>query len=242
MPSHHKSLIWPAAWTCLACAILVWLGVWQLQRLAWKGKIIGEIETRAKAPPQQLPPLAAWPELRPDDYAYRHVEVDGTFLNDDEALVFTPSSGRTSGGPDSGYLVLTPLRLKSGGFVIVNRGFVSLDRKDQSSRTARLIEGETHLTGLMRPPEARNYFTPPDEPAAGRYFTRDPSLIAAHYGLSPAAPFSVDVDDVPLPGGWPKGGTTLLNIPNNHLSYALTWFGLALTLLGVFAAFAWQKR
>ncbi len=137
------------------------------------------------------------------------------------------ASGGTAGSQDPGYLVLTPLRLKSGGFVIVNRGFVSLDRKEQSSRTAGLIEGETHLTGLMRQPEARNYFTPPDEPAAGRYFTRDPSLIAAHFGLSPAAPFSVDVDDIPLPGGWPKGGTTVLQYSEQSfvLRLDLVWLG-----------------
>lgn len=242
MPSRLKSLLWAAAWTCLACAILVWLGVWQLHRLAWKEKVIGQIETRAKAPAQPLPTIAEWPGLRPDNYEYRHVAVDGTFLNEDEALVFSATSGGATGGTEPGYLVLTPLRLKSGGYVIVNRGFVPLDRKESHTRAAGQISGETHITGLMRPPEPRNYFTPPDDPAAGRYFTRDPGLIAAHFGLATAASFSIDADDAPVPGGWPKGGTTVLNIPNNHLSYALTWFGLALALLGVFAAFAWQKR
>ena len=114
-----------------------------------------------------------------------------------EALVFRPSGG--SAGKEPGYHVLTPLRLTSGGYVIVNRGFVPLDRKEQSSRLAGQIKGEIMVTGLMRQPEARNFFTPPDKPAAGQYFTRDPGSIATHFGLAPAAPFSIDADDAQFP-------------------------------------------
>ena len=232
--------MWPAAVTCVATAILVLLGVWQLHRLVWKEGLIAAIETRANAAPQPLPPIAEWPKLRPEDYEYRHVSATGTFENDKEALVFRPSGGRA--GKEPGYHVLTPLRLKSGGYVIVNRGFVPLARKDQSSRLAGLTQGETEVTGLMRQPEARNFFTPADDPASGHYFTRDPILIAKHFGLAPAAPFTIDADATSGPRGWPNGGATVRDLPNNHLSYALTWFGLALTLIGVFAALAWQRR
>jgi surfeit locus 1 family protein len=240
MPRPRGGLAWPAAFTCAAAAILVSLGVWQLHRLAWKEGLIADIEVRANAAPQPLPPITDWPKLRPEDYEYRHVAVTGTFENSEEALVFRPSGGLASKQP--GYQVLTPLRLKTGGIVIVNRGFVPLDRKEQSSRLAGLIEGETTVTGLMRQPEARNFFTPADDPAAGLYFSRDPGLIARHFGLANAAPFSIDADATPVPGGWPKGGATERNLSNNHFSYALTWFGLALALIGVFAAFAWQRR
>ncbi|WP_036258387.1 SURF1 family protein [Methylocapsa aurea] len=235
------SLLWPALFTCAAMAILVSLGVWQLQRLAWKEGVIAQIESRAKAAPQPLPEPAEWPNLRPDSYEYRHVHLDGRFENDKEALVFRPSGGG-SGIKTPGYLVLTPLRLPSGAYVIVNRGFVPMDRKEPQGRLAGKIEGETRVIGLMRQPESRNAFTPADNPASGQYFTRDPALIAAHFGLTQAAPFSIDADAEPVPGGWPKGGATELSFPNNHLSYALTWFGLALALLGVFVVFAWQKR
>jgi surfeit locus 1 family protein len=239
MPRPRGSLVWPAAFTCVAAAILVSLGIWQLQRLAWKEGLIAEIEARANAAPQPLPPIAEWPKLRPEDYEYRHVAVNGTFEHGEEALVFRPSGG--SAGKQAGYHVLTPLRLKLGGTVIVNRGFVPLDRKEQSARLAGLIQGETTVTGLMRQPEGRNFFTPADDPAAGTYFTRDPGLIAKHFGLANAAPFSIDADATQIPGDWPKGGATERNLPNNHFSYALTWFGLALALIGVFAAFAWQR-
>ncbi len=244
--SRAAQLVWPAIATFVGCACLIALGVWQLHRLAWKEGLIAEIAARAKAPPSALPSPDEWGALRPDAYDYRHVAFDGVFDNRKEALVFRPSGGA---GEGPGYLVLTPLRLASEAFVIVNRGFVPLDRRDPASRPGGQIEGPVHVAGLMRPPEPRNLFTPADHPEKGVYFTRDPALIAAHFGLAPAAPFSVDADPTPTPGGRPRdgqdgphGGATELSFPNNHLSYALTWFGLALALLSVFAAFAWRSR
>ncbi|WOJ88229.1 SURF1 family protein [Methylocapsa polymorpha] len=238
MRSRLARLFWPFVFACAVGAVLAGLGVWQMQRLAWKAGLIAQIEARAKAPPEPLPAMAEWPKLRPEAYEYRHVEFDGRFENDKEALIFRASGG---GRREPGYLVLTPLRLSSGGYVIVNRGYAPADRKEPGARMAGEIEGETHVSGLMRQPEPRNSFTPADDPAAGLYFTRDPALIAAHFGLAEAAPFSVDADDAPVPGGWPKGGATELAFPNNHLSYALTWFGLALGLFGVFGAYAWRE-
>jgi surfeit locus 1 family protein len=235
MRRPRGSLIWPAIFTLAASAILISLGVWQLHRLAWKENLISEIKLRANAAPQPLPAAADWPRLRPEDYDYRHVVAEGVFENGKEAFLFRP-------GSEPGYHVLTPLRLKSGGYVIVNRGFVPTSHKQPGSRASGQIEGETKVTGLMRRPEARGFFTPPDDPAAGDYFTSDPAELAKHLGLALAAPFTIDADVSPVPGGWPKGGTTVLTLPNNHLSYALTWFGLALALFGVFAAFAWQNR
>ncbi len=238
MRSRLARLVWPFVFAGAAGAVLMGLGVWQLQRLAWKARVIAQIEARAKAAPEPLPAMAEWPNLRPEAYEYRHVQFDGRFENNKEALIFRASGG---GRREPGYLVLTPLRLSTGGYVIVNRGYAPADRKEPSARIAGEIEGETHVSGLMRQPEPRNLFTPADDPAAGLYFTRDPALIAAHFVLAQAAPFSVDADDAPVPGGWPKGGATELAFPNNHLSYALTWFGLALALFGVFGAYAWRE-
>ena len=235
MSARFRPLIAPAIFTLLMGAVLVGLGVWQLERLDWKTAILARIEARTNAPPQALPPLSAWSTLNPDDYEYRRVDLAGTFDHAEEALVFRG----TAAGP--GYFVLTPLRLASGGTVIVNRGFVPTDRADPASRKAGQIAGVVHITGLMREPEPRNTFTPTDDPATGHYFTRDPALIATHFGLRDAAPFSVDADATPVPGGLPKGGTTEVAIPNNHLSYALTWFGLAAGLVGVFCVLVWRR-
>lgn len=232
---RSRSLVWPAVFTALAGALLISLGVWQLRRLSWKEGLIAQIEARAHLPPEPLPAAGVWSKLRPEDYEYRHVTARGTFDHTKEALVFRA-------GKEPGYHLLTPMQLTSGGYVIVNRGFVPADRKDKSTRLAGEIMGETVVTGLMRAPETRNLFTPPDRPQAGEYFTSDPVLIAAHSGLMPAAPFLIDADATEIPGGVPRGGTSVLALPNNHLSYALTWFSLTAALFGVFAAFAWQSR
>jgi surfeit locus 1 family protein len=221
-------------------AILVSLGVWQMQRLSWKEGLLAEIDSRIHAAPQPLPAAALWPSLEPEDYEYRHVSVTGTFEHQNEALVFQGVSGLAD-APGPGYLVLTPLRLDDGSHVIVNRGFVPAEDKDPASRAAGEIAGPTTITGLMRSPEERNLFTPADDPQKNLYFTRDPALIAAHFALAGPAPFTIDADQAPVPGGLPHGGTTIVDIPNDHFEYALTWFGLAAALVGVYAASIFKR-
>lgn len=236
--SPTRSLLVAGAVVVCAVALLLSLGFWQLRRLEWKEAIIARIETRVNAPPQPLPPPETWSTIQPDDYEYRRVTVRGTFEHDKEAYVFHAAGSQTR---EPGWLVLTPLRLPSGAHVIVNRGFVPMALRDPALRDAGQVTGETQVTGLMRAPEARNPFTPDDQPDSRVWHVRDPASIASYFDLQRAAPFSIDADDAPNPGGWPKGGETTLSIPNNHLSYAMTWFGLAATLIGVFAVFAWRR-
>lgn len=238
-PLRRKGLAVPLIFFLGASAVLISLGVWQLHRMKWKEALIAEITTRAKAPPRPVPEPSTWSALAPDTYAYRHVELSGTFDNSKEAFVFY-GAGPHDWGP--GYLVITPFQLASGGIILVDRGFVPVSLAPKSARAQGEIAGETHITGLMRAPQSRNFFTPPDEPDKGIFFTRDPGPIAAHLGLPGAAPFIIDADDHSVPGGWPKGGMTEIDIPNNHLDYAITWFGLAGGLLAVFLSFLVRYR
>lgn len=225
----------------IGIGLLSGLGFWQLQRLAWKETILAQISARGNAAPAPLPPRAQWVSLDPDDYDYRPVAFFGVFDHTKESRLFRASAtGAASDGP--GYEIFTPLRLRDGGTVIVNRGFVPADRLDPTTRAAGQIAGQTEVTGLMRRPESRNAFTPADEPEKNLWFTRDPAALAAHWGLADAAPFSVDADTTGNPGGWPKGGATVMKIPNNHLSYALTWFALAATLAAVAAVFIVKRE
>ena len=235
MIGRLRPLVLPAIWTLLVGAILVALGVWQLQRLAWKEAILARIDARTRAAPIPLPPPRTWAALDPKDYEYRRVTLHGTFDNSRETPIFRSSET----GP--GYLVMTPLHLAGGGTVLVNRGFVPDKLKAPDSRLQGQWDGDATVTGLMRGPESRNAFTPTDDAAKDIFFTRDPVLIAAHDNLRDAAPFTVDADATPNAGGWPRGGATETAIPNNHFSYALTWFGLALGLFGVFVAYAWTR-
>jgi surfeit locus 1 family protein len=238
--SRARSLLWPGVFAALGCALLIWLGVWQLERLRWKETLLAQIDARVNTAPEPLPPPDAWARLVPDDYEYRHVAAAGVFEHDKEAYVFR--TGALHGETTSvGFHVLTPLRLANGTNVLVNRGFVPQDKRDPASRREGQIAGEVAVTGLMRAPEERNWFTPADDPANRIWYTRDAQAIASALNIPQVAPFVIDADDVPVPGGLPQGGATQIAIPNNHLSYALTWFGLAATLLGVFAAFAWRR-
>lgn len=218
----------------ILAGLLAGLGFWQLNRLAWKEGLIAQIEARAHAAPVALPPETAWAGLDPADYEYRHVTLSGVFEHDKEAYSYRPGGSP----PQPGYLVMTPLRLAGGSHVIVNRGFVPVALKEPASRPSGQVSGAVTITGLMRGPEERNAFTPADQPDKRLWYTRDPAGMAAGLGLTRAAPFTVDADGAPNPGGWPQGGATIVSFPNNHLSYAWTWFGLSATLIVVFALFA----
>jgi surfeit locus 1 family protein len=236
--SARRSLLWLALFTSLGLAGLVGLGLWQLQRLAWKEALIAQVAERAAAPPVDAPPPADWASLAPADYEYRHVRVTGVYDFPRQILVFRALDhprGRF-GGP--GYLVLTPLRLADGADVVVNRGFIPFDQRDRFAEPNERASGPVVVSGLMRSGEPRNWFTPPDDPARGQWFTRDPGAIAAALKLPRAAPFTIDADAPASLGELPQGGETILAFPNNHLAYAFTWFGMALALAGVSGAYA----
>jgi surfeit locus 1 family protein len=225
----------------VALAVLIGLGTWQLQRKAWKEDLIAQIETRAFGEPGAILPETDWPTWRADQDEFRKVRVNGTFLHEFEAPVYGLARGERQGAPIQGYYLLTPLKLATGAIVVVNRGFVPTELRDPARRPESQPGGEVTIIGLVRAPEVRNPFTPSDEPARNQWFARDPQAMAAAHKLERVAPFLIDADASPNPGGWPRGGQTPLTLPNNHLQYVITWYGLALTLVGVFAAFAWRR-
>ncbi|MDH7797780.1 MULTISPECIES: SURF1 family protein [unclassified Beijerinckia] len=230
-----RSLLLPAVFALAAFAFLMSLGFWQLQRLAWKEGLLAQIAERLNAPPQPLP--SSWSSLSQAADEYRHVTVKGVFDHDKEAFVFRTAG---SGLGEAGFYVLTPLRLESGGSILVNRGFVPERLRDPAQRVADQVTGNVTLSGVLRWPEDRNMFTPSDDPAQHTWYTRDPPAIAKALGLNDAAVFSLDADPN-AQGAVLRGGATTVNIHNDHLSYAFTWFGLAVTLLVIFALVAWRR-
>jgi surfeit locus 1 family protein len=205
----------------LMFAVFVALGVWQLERLAWKRALIATVDARVHAAPVAPPGPKAWPRVSADADAYRRVRLGGVFENDRETLV----QAVTDAGP--GFWVMTPLRTDQGYEVLVNRGFVPADEAPQAARRAGLITGPTTVTGLMRMSEPHGGFLRANQPAAGRWYSRDVAAIAAARGLSQVAPYFIDADATPNSGRWPRGGMTVIRFPNSHLAYALTWFSLA---------------
>jgi surfeit locus 1 family protein len=239
-PVQRKSLLWPGLFTLASFTILCGLGVWQLQRLEWKQGVIANMQARMNASAVMLPREAEWPivdALR--DSEYRKYRVTGTFDHARELLIFRAAGARQIGPV---YHVITPLRLADGSTILINRGFVPQTLKDPAKRSGGQISGPVTITGYLRKAEQRNSFTPADTPDKGLWYSRDPKAMASHLKLQRAAPFLIEADSIGNPGGWPKGGVTSVKIPNNHLSYAWTWFGLAGALLAVFGVFAWGRR
>jgi surfeit locus 1 family protein len=236
-----RGLIVPGVLSVVALAILIGLGGWQMQRLHWKEDLIARAKGRSALAPLPLPPQAEWRNPAWRDAEYRAYQARGQFRHEFEVQVYTVLSDPKGTYSGAGYWVLTPLQLSDQSFVIVNRGFVPLDRKDPASRADSQPKGEVTVTGLLRLPEQPNAFTPANDPARRAWFFRDPVEIAAAFKLAPVAPFLLDAMDVPRPNALPQPNETKLDFVNNHLGYALTWFGLALTLIGVFVAFARQR-
>jgi surfeit locus 1 family protein len=239
-----RPLILPAILTLAAVALLVSLGNWQVRRLAWKEALIASATERPKEPVQELPPAASWPALDISANEYRPFRLSGRFLHDKEALVFT-SLGQGSRGPfrGPGFWVVTPFTLDAGGTVLVNRGFAPEGRQAPSDRGETLPAGRMTVAGLLRPNDEPHLFTPDNRPDENVFYTRNVAAISAAKGLAPpVAPFTIDLvaSETP-PGGLPQAGETRMSFSNNHLGYAITWYGLALAALAVFASLVWSR-
>jgi len=224
--------------TIVAFAILISLGVWQLERRDWKHALIERIEARAEAPAKPLEEvLARWQGDR--DIEYMRVEMTGELRAAQEFHIYQIRDGR------AGWRVVSPFET-AGRIVMLDRGFVPEPLKDPNSRADQPVpQGEITLTGLARAPGQSNFVTPENEPQRNRWYWRDLASIVEQLppdARARAVPFFVEAEAGALPGEWPRDGVTQLRLRDRHLSYAMTWFGLALTLVGVYAAYVFSRR
>ncbi|QRM56842.1 SURF1 family protein [Sinorhizobium sp. BG8] len=237
-PRRFRALV-SGAVVLAALAVLVSLGTWQLQRLHWKERLLSEIagrRTAAAVSLSELEKLAADGE----DIDYRPVTAQGTYVNDGERHFFATWNGQ------SGYYVYTPLALENGRFVLVNRGFVPYEKKKPETRVEGQLSGPQTVTGLGRGRlEGKPSWVVPDNDLAGNiFYWKDLDAMASSAGIpaSSLVPFFIDADDTPNPGGLPVGGVTQFDLPNNHLQYALTWYGLAVTLVLVSGLYVLRRK
>jgi surfeit locus 1 family protein len=226
----------------LAFIVLIGLGTWQVERKAWKEALIAALTERLATLPETLPAPATWQNLDAASDEYRHVKFTALFDNAAEALVYGAASAFRPDVSGPGYWVFTPARVADGSLVMVNRGFVPEDRKEPQSRAEGQISGPVEIVGALRWPDTRHWFTPADDAAHNLWFNRDPHAIAAAKGLGAVAPFFVEMEAPVPPGGLPSPGKIVVNLPDNHLQYAITWYGLAAALVGVFAVWAFGSR
>ena len=239
--SGRRSWLGLLAPALLAFSLLIGLGIWQIQRKAWKEGLIASLTERLAVPPEALPPAKTWPQLDQTGDEYRRVEFTATFDNTREALVFASATAFRPDVTGPGYWVFAPARLADGSVVMVNRGFVPDGRQDPKSRPGGQVTGPVDIAGAMRWPDTRHWFTPNDDPAHNLWFARDPVAIAAAKNTGPVAPFYVEQEAPVPPDGLPQPGKLVVSLPDNHLQYAITWFGLAAVLAGVFISWAFTS-
>ncbi len=219
----------------VAFVLFVALGVWQVQRLAWKTDLIARVNARVHAPATVAPSSAAVVTAKDDEY--RHVFVRGQFLHNEESQVYTLSDY------GAGYWVMTPLRRADGTIVYVNRGFVPMDKRSPATRTEAQRTGDVTVTGLLRIPETKGWlFSQANDSAHDAWYHRDIAAMARSHHLTGIAPYFIDADASPNPGGWPKGGLTVIRFPNSHLVYAITWFSLAGMLAWAMIRLVWFRK
>lgn len=220
-------------------AILIGLGVWQLERKVWKENLIATITARLDSAPVPLPAPARWRQLTAAADEYTHVRFSAEFLPGESALVYTAGSAFRPDVQGAGYWVLAPARLAGGGIVVVDRGFVPADRK---GAVATSPAGVTDIVGVIRWPDRPGLFTPAADEKNNTWFLRDTPAIAAAKKWNDAAPFYIEQESPVPPSGLPKPGKLAVALPDNHLQYAITWFGLAAGLAGVYGVWLGGRR
>jgi len=226
MRLYFRPLPWFSLLTVLLFAGLIALGNWQIHRLHWKLGLIAAVNRDLAGPPL---PLAAVLKLG-KDAEYHKVALSGRFDHRHEAYVY----GIAEGAPV--YHVLTPFLLADGRALIVDRGIVPEELRDPAKRRAGQVEGERQIAGVWRKPDPPGSFTPMVDRARRIWFSRDVEQMARENRLRLVAPVLIEADAAPNPGGWPKGGQTVVTFRNEHLQYAITWYALAGVLIGCYIA------
>ncbi len=225
----------PTLFTVPAVLVLFALGTWQVQRLNWKRDLIAQREAALAAAPAPLPKTADAARAM----EFRRVAAAGVFMHDKEIFV-----GASAEANRTGYHVLTPLREAGGGIVLVNRGFIPAELKGPSRRAAGQPEGAVRVAGLLRLPPAGkpNWFLPENRPDRNYWFWIDLPAIAATLQIGDLAPFVIEADATPNPGGWPRGGITRVALPNDHLQYAIIWYALTVALIVIYVVYHRQAE
>ena len=238
------------AFTLVMVALFVGLGVWQLQRRIEKHALIAALTERLAAAPGALPVPSQWTALTPERDEFRRVIFLATYEPRPDAMVYSSGSAVRDDISGPGTWAFLPARLPGGETVVVNAGFVQntmQDRTQQDRAVTQLITSEpVMLTGYVRFPEAAGTLTPPENPAKRLWFTRDHLAMARALGWGeggrPVAPFYVDLEQPVPASGIPKPGPLRVHLKDDHLQYAITWFGLAGAVVIAFGVWLQGQR
>ena len=231
--SGIRFAVTPALATVLGMAILIGLGVWQVQRLHWKEGLLARIAALQSAPPE---PLEVVLRRAADGLDIDYVRVRQACPDIETAPYLRLYSVKDG---YAGYRIIAACRLAGGayGAILVDRGFIA-----QGLTPTRGQALSAPIVGILRRGDARNFVTPQNDPAQNLWYGRDIAAMAQALGVAKPAPTYLMLEQPAPPAGGPVIAPLPSDIPNNHLQYAITWFGLAVALAGVYAASLWRKR
>ena len=242
--SGRRGTITFFVFTLLMVAAFLALGIWQLQRRVDKHALIAALTERLAAEPEALQPPAQWPALNPARDEFRRVRFSAGFVSVPDAMVYSSGSAVREDISGPGTWALMPSRLPGGETIVINAGFVAntmQDRAQQDRAVARLIgNAPVTLTGYLRFPEAAGALTPAEDLTKRLWFTRDHRAMARVLGWGEVAPFYIDLETPAPDSGVPKPGPLTVHLKDDHLQYAITWFGLAGAVVIAFAV--WLRR
>jgi surfeit locus 1 family protein len=226
---HFRPLPVMTVLTLGALIVLMGLGFWQLERRDEKHALLAEISNRMIAPAESVEALLT------NEYAarFRHATAEGTFDNTQEAYVFAPHND--DAGTRLGYKVITPLHLTAGAIVMVDRGWVPQEKRDPATRSKGQTETAVNIRGLLKPAVSPGMFTPDPDLAKRIWYVHNIPAIVAALKLKPATTLYLEAS-TPAPGG-PTPISAEPEIADNHLQYAITWFGLAIVLVVIYFVF-----
>jgi surfeit locus 1 family protein len=219
-----RRLIGPGLMTIAMLAVLIGLGTWQVQRLQWKRAILASIAQAEASPPI---PLTNAPE------PYTKVVATGT-LRDDLSALYGAEVRDTRSGPELGGELIVPLERDGQPPLLVDRGWVPNARRSPLTQP----QGQVSIIGYVRPADQKSWFSAKDDVPGRQFFTLNPAAIAHALQLPAIAPFTLVALGEALPDRWPAPAQHLPQPPNNHLSYAITWYGLAVALVVIFILWA----
>jgi cytochrome oxidase assembly protein ShyY1 len=228
-------LLLPGALALLSLLALVALGTWQLERKAWKEALIETLTRRLHEAPVALPRPDEWARMTPEDGEFMRVRLRIEPAGADDALVFTSGSALRDDVKAPGYFVFTPARLAGDGRVVVNRGYVT-------DRNYPALAAHQEIVGVLRWPEQPSWFVASHDAAGAIWHVRDQRAMAELKGWGTVAPFYVEQEAPVPPGGLPHPAPLKVRLRNDHLQYAMTWFGLAGVLVVMFALWAAKTR
>jgi surfeit locus 1 family protein len=223
-----RPTFWPTVIALPMILVMIGLAVWQVQRLHWKEDLIAERVARTTVAPIDLPPAGA----NLAGLEFRRAVLTGSY---DHAHEFYLAARSQNG--NVGYWIVTPFKVKAGGTVLVNRGWVPVEKKFPDARKEGQVDGETQLDGVIRLPQVKVFFQPDNEPAKNVWFYLAPAEMVAASGIPARTDFYLDAGPESVPGGFPIGGQTRIDLPNDHLQYAATWGLLAIALAVIYVIY-----